>query len=302
MAARALPNLLVIGAMKCGTSSLHRYLGLHPEIAMSGAKELNFFLPAEADRAGPLLGERSSASRGLDWYASQFDASAPVRGESSVAYSFPWFGGVADAIAATLEEPRLIYVVRDPIERMLSHRDQFAARDRRPIDAALLDPEGPYLRASSYATALAPFLERFGTDRLHMIEQARLRDDRDAVLAETFAFCGVDPTFTSPRTAGETNVSTGKGTAYRLAERARSSRAGSKVATRLPRSVRARAESMLRRDEGGDDAARRLDPDLRKRLLEILEPEIAGLERISGWNLDRWRGCHPSSSRPGSRG
>jgi hypothetical protein len=39
----ALPNLIVIGAQKCGTSSLHYYLDLHPEIEMSSPKELNFF-------------------------------------------------------------------------------------------------------------------------------------------------------------------------------------------------------------------------------------------------------------------
>ncbi|HSI79610.1 MAG TPA: hypothetical protein VK919_03060, partial [Solirubrobacterales bacterium] len=41
--AGALPNLIVIGAQKCGTSALHFYLGLHPQIAMSQTKELNFF-------------------------------------------------------------------------------------------------------------------------------------------------------------------------------------------------------------------------------------------------------------------
>jgi hypothetical protein len=286
--ATSLPNLLVIGAMKCGTSSLHRYLGLHPEIAMSREKELNFFLPANSERIGPLLGERSSAARGTAWYAERFDPHAPVRGESSVAYSFPWFDGVAKRIAETLGSPRLIYVVREPIARMLSHRDQFSDRDRRPLAEALLDAEGPYLRASSYAAALAPFLEHIGRERLLLVDQERLRSDRDAVLAEVFSFCGVDPTFASPLTAAETNVSADKGAAYRLAERARSSRAGSAAATRLPPNLRSRAERMLRRDPRGA-AGEQLDPDLRRRLLDILEPEIAELERISGWDLDRWR-------------
>jgi len=39
-----LPNLVIIGAMKCGTTSLHHYLNLHPEISMSKQKELDFFL------------------------------------------------------------------------------------------------------------------------------------------------------------------------------------------------------------------------------------------------------------------
>ena len=42
-----LPNLIIIGAMKCGTTALHRYLGLHPDVAMSEPKELNFFCGPE---------------------------------------------------------------------------------------------------------------------------------------------------------------------------------------------------------------------------------------------------------------
>lgn len=287
-----LPNLLVIGAMKCGTSSLHRYLGLHPEIAMSAAKELNFFLPEDANEArsgaAGLLGEPSTAARGIEWYESRFEP-APIRGESSVAYSFPWFGDVAEAISATLGSPRLIYVVRDPIERMVSHRDQFAARDRRPAAAALADPDGPYLQASSYATALAPFLERFDRERLLVLDQARLRDEREAALEETFAFLGVDRGFRSPGFGEETNVRGGKGRGYRAAERLRSSRRGAAVAARMPPSVRARAERALRRKRGGGAPAEPLSAALEARLLELLEPEIAGLERITGWDLDRWR-------------
>ena len=58
----ALPNLVVIGAQKCGTSGLHYQLGLHPEIWMSRPKELNFFI------------EERSWSRGEDWYRAYFDA------------------------------------------------------------------------------------------------------------------------------------------------------------------------------------------------------------------------------------
>jgi hypothetical protein len=67
----ALPNLLILGAQKCGTSGLHYYLGLHPEVSMSKPKELNFFI------------EERNWTRGTDWYKRHFDASATVRGESS---------------------------------------------------------------------------------------------------------------------------------------------------------------------------------------------------------------------------
>ncbi len=67
----ALPNLIIVGGLKCGTTSIHHYLGLHPEVQMSKPKELNFFV------------EELNWDLGLDWYASRFDGRSAVRGESS---------------------------------------------------------------------------------------------------------------------------------------------------------------------------------------------------------------------------
>ena len=107
----ALPNLIVIGGLKCGTTSLHHYLNLHPEITMSRPKDLNFFVRELNWELGP------------EWYASHFDRASPVRGETSPHYTnLPRFEGVAERMRELLgAETRIIYVVRDPIERMLSH-------------------------------------------------------------------------------------------------------------------------------------------------------------------------------------
>ena len=105
-----LPNLIIIGGLKCGTTSIHHYLGLHPEIQMSKPKELNFFV------------EELNWDLGLDWYASRFDDRFKVRGESSPHYTnLPRFDGVAERIHANCPDARLLYMVRDPIKRILSH-------------------------------------------------------------------------------------------------------------------------------------------------------------------------------------
>jgi hypothetical protein len=107
----ALPSLIVIGAQKCGTSSLHAYLDAHPEIAMSTPKELDFF-------GGPGF---ANWERGVDWYRAQFDPEAPVRGESSPSYTaYPFVVGTPERIHALVPGAKLIYMVRDPIERLLS--------------------------------------------------------------------------------------------------------------------------------------------------------------------------------------
>lgn len=102
----ALPNLVVIGAMKCGTTSLHHYLDVHPDIAMSQAKELNFFFGDDADGESGDAEVRSwhngNWHRGVEWYAAQFDAGAPVRGEASPGYTSPAHPEVAGRMAAII--------------------------------------------------------------------------------------------------------------------------------------------------------------------------------------------------------
>jgi hypothetical protein len=293
--AATLPNLLVIGAMKCGTSSLHHYLGQHPEIAMSAPKEPNFLLPAEPEppaKAGTLdralMRERSSVERGVGWYRDRFGPGTPIRGESSVAYSFPWFPQVAARAAELLGRPRLIYLVRDPVERALSHHAQLAARDGRSAAEALSAPGNPYIEASRYRTALEPFLGRFGGDRLLVLRQDDLLERREATMRRVFEFLGVDPEFSSPGFDQERNRTAGKGRLYRLAERARATRAGVALAAVVPPRVRASVERRLARG-GGAATPPVLDPSQHRDLLDRLEPETAGIEALTGWDLRAWR-------------
>lgn len=291
----ALPNLLVIGAMKCGTSSLHDYLGLHPEIAMSASKELNFFLgeqPEPAVPVGPeglaLLRERSTAGRGISWYSSQL-ADAPVRGETSVAYSFPWYPGVARRAAAALGEARVIYLVRDPLERIGSHHAQFSHRDPRPLEQALREPGNPYLEASRYATAVEPFIEAFGRDSVLIVDAGSLLDEREATLAEVFRFLGVAADRIPAGTGRLRNVTASKGGAYALAERLRSTRPGAAVAARTPRRLRTAAERLLAGNPDRRRTAPISDPAVAREVLARLEPEIERIEWLTGWDLARWR-------------
>ena len=98
---------------------------------MSRPKELNFFVTELNWELGP------------EWYASHFDRSVPVRGESSPHYTnLPRFGGVAGRMRKLLGEARVIYMVRDPIDRILSHylHNVGGGYESRPLAAALSNP------------------------------------------------------------------------------------------------------------------------------------------------------------------
>ena len=111
--AGTLPNLIVIGTQKGETSSLHYYLSLHPQICMSREKELNFFI-SERDW--------SNWKRGVEWYKKKFIGKAQIYGESSPNYTnYPRYDQVPKRMHSIVPEAKLVYILRDPIKRIISH-------------------------------------------------------------------------------------------------------------------------------------------------------------------------------------
>jgi len=185
-----LPNAVIIGAQKCGTSALHYYLGLHPEIFMSAEKELHFFVAEQNWR------------RGIEWYKKQFQCSGKryrIYGESTPAYSrYPLFKGVAERMASLVPDAKLIYLVRDPIDRAIAqYQMEFAKRrENRPIVSALQPCENNlYVAPSLYAAQLDQFLRFYRPEQVLIVPQSDLLSDRKATLMRIFSFLEVDTTF-----------------------------------------------------------------------------------------------------------
>lgn len=185
-----LPNLVVIGAQKCGTTALHEYLDLHPEIAMSRPKELDFFV------------EQHNWRRGREWYEGHFAADTPIRGESSPSYTnYPEFRGVAERMSRLVPEARLIYLVGDPLKRIASHyvHNRAVGRGLPTIDAQLADLRNSvFLAHSLYHAQLRRFLRVFPESSILVVDQADLLARRRATLRRVFGFLGVAPDFDSP--------------------------------------------------------------------------------------------------------
>lgn len=179
-----LPNLIVIGASKCGTTSLHRYLDRHPQIAMSRDKELNFF-----------IAERNWA-KGVEWYASRFPAGTAVRGESSPGYTrAPYYAGVPGRMHGIVPDARLVYIVRDPVERIVSNWIHAVAQndETRPLAQAMHDDY--YIIRSLYWTQISAYLEHYPRSKILVIAMGDLASDRVATLRRVYAFLDVDPDF-----------------------------------------------------------------------------------------------------------
>lgn len=196
------PNLIILGAMKAGTTALHVALSRHPQIQMSEPKELNFFVSTtdvSPFRARELRGA-FGWERGADWYGSHFDPGVPVCGESSPNYTSPEHHGAAARMASHIPDAKLIFLTRDPISRSISHyrHNVLEGAERRPIDEALTDVESGYVVRSEYFRCLTPFLERFPREQVRVVAHERLRADPQATLGELYEFLEVDPEFWDP--------------------------------------------------------------------------------------------------------
>jgi hypothetical protein len=219
-----LPNFFIAGAPKAGTTSLYFYLRQHPQVYLSPVKEPGFFGAADMlsgpyrDQVLRYLDRHRAAIRSyldgpqtqqvryavLEWedYLKLFrDVQAETAvGEASVDYF--WQPSAPAAIRAKIPDARLIFMLRNPTEILLSRylaslwhgppatfRSWFLAAQASP------NPELVPLGPSRYATNLQRFLEAFGRDQMRMCLYEDYRTDPRSVLRDLFVFLSVDPDF-----------------------------------------------------------------------------------------------------------
>lgn len=226
------PNLFLIGAMKSGTTSLHELLAVHPEIAMSEPKEPCYFV--DAGLLKTLWPEmwRMAFWRSEAAYLAIFPDNPGARyvGESSTDYSKrPKIDGVVERIAAFNPDARFLYVMRDPIERTLSHywhMVEHRGETRAPLAAIIADPH--YIEVSHYADQLQPYIDRFGRERVHALTFEELTRAPQPTVRTVYAWLGVDAEFVPQGLRAAHNVTP---------ERVRQKRAGMGLLDRIRHSA-----------------------------------------------------------------
>ncbi|HET6570720.1 MAG TPA: sulfotransferase [Solirubrobacterales bacterium] len=278
-----LPNLIIVGGLKCGTTSIHHYLGLHPQIQMSKPKELNFFV------------EELNWDLGLDWYASRFDDRFEVRGESSPHYTnLPRFRGVPERIKANCPDARLIYMVRDPIKRILSHwvHATGAGYETRELVPTLSEPDSSYIHRSQYWMQLQPYLELFEREQIEVIAQEELQREREQTMRKAFRFAGVDESFTSEQFDREWEKSSAKqGDKYQVMEKLvklPGLRSFDRNFDRLPESMRWIVEKVVHDPEKPPAPKPELPDELFETLRGRFGADVAALQDFAGREFAGW--------------
>jgi hypothetical protein len=275
---RSLPNLVVIGGAKCGTTSLHAYLGLHPQIFMSRQKEVQFFT--------------KHFEKGVAWYAAHFRAGRehPVRGEASPQYTcYPRITDVPERLHAVVPDAKLVYLVRDPFARLRSHVVFMASGRQVASMDALLDPfeTNPYVAQSRQAWQLERYLAVYPPERILVLAAEDLRDARRATLAAVFRFLEVEA-FDSPEYDAELNATEVArregGVASRLIHAAAALRPGRFVPARYGLPIRNRALRLFSHPV----APPAMSQALESRLRDLFAADTARLRRLTGLPLDGW--------------
>jgi hypothetical protein len=177
-----LPNFLVVGAAKAGTTWLHACCDEHPEVFVPALKEINYF--------------SRQYHQGLDWYASFFRAAGAAKAVGEISPSYLVTPEVPSRIQAWNPAVRLLFVLRDPIERAYSHYCMLlraGAVGERPEE--VLTGDHRLVIEGLYSNHLQRFLECFSWSQICVLIYEDLRRDSIGFLRQAFGFLGVDPEF-----------------------------------------------------------------------------------------------------------
>ena len=261
-------DFLIIGAMKAATSTLYVQLSRQPGIFMPEPKEPNFF------------SDDPVYDRGLGWYESLF-AGAPaggLRGEASTHYTkLPTYPKAVERIRRHLPGVRLIYVMRDPIERLVSQyiHEWTQGVISGTLEAAF-DTHPELVAYSRYAMQIEPYLDTFGAEAVLPVFSEALRTRPQEELERIATFLGYDRPVRWDGGLDDQNVSARRMRRSPLRDAIVEAPVLRTIRRRLvPQAVRNRIKAlwtMRRRPE--------LLPSRRAWLAEIFDEDLA---RLGGW-------------------
>lgn len=198
-----LPNAMIIGVQKGGTTTLHNLLDRHADI---------FFPKPPVPQEIHFFDIEANFSKGLDWYRDLFKGQA---GEAVVAQTSPlylYLPEAAERIRATIPDCRFIVTLRDPVERAHSHywhevrwgfetlpmMEALHAEPDRIREGAYGKRNFSYVDRGRYDEQLQRYRTLFSPEQLLVLNQGDLRSDPEGVARQCAIFLGVDPSGFEP--------------------------------------------------------------------------------------------------------
>jgi hypothetical protein len=217
---RVLPDFVIVGAQKAGTTSLYAYLAALPDVLPAASKEVHFFDTCTWS-AGPTAYRANFPFKAHLWLASRLRRRRVITGEATPYYLY--HPVVAERLAATAPHAKIVILLRDPVERTLSHywHEVRGGRESLPLEealqaeqarlrgraAALVGGKSPcenvehrnfsYQDRSRYAPQVSRYLELFGASQVLVLRSEDLFRDDPRVKARLADFLDL-PELTRP--------------------------------------------------------------------------------------------------------
>jgi hypothetical protein len=290
------PNFLIVGAPKCGTTAMWRYLGAHPEIWMCPRKDMHYF-------GSDLNFKRRDRFTEEEYLAFFEEAGGRAVGEASVWYLYS--KKAAEEIHRFDPSMKIIVMLREPVSLMYAHYTQMrynglgdedqtsfqAALDREEARAEGWDlPEGTplpeallYRRIATLSGQIMRYYEVFPPEQIHIVLQDDMKRDMAGTYRKTLDFLGVDPGFETDFKRVNTHKTI---RSERLRSLVRATPAAFK--DMLPRGMRMQFRQLMRRFNSKHGNREPLGAELKGRLREDFRDEIATLADLIGRDLGDW--------------
>ena len=265
-----LPDFMIIGAMKSATSTLHNQLSAQPGIFMSTPKEPNFF------------SDDDIYNRGLNWYAGLFNDAKPgdICGESSTHYTkLPDYPHTIARLKSAVPQPKLIYVMRHPIDRLISHYMHQWSEGVISCDInRAIDRYPELINYSCYGMQLQPYLQAFGSDSLLLLQFDDLKKNQHKTLERIGIFLGIKQQLHWVDSLSQDNVSARRIRRFPGYELLVNARPMAWIRKNLvPQSVRDRIKKKLSMQQRPEIA-----PDQYQRLVDIFDKDLKILSNCLG--------------------
>lgn len=268
-------DFMIIGAQKCGTSTLAEILSGHPSIVSCKKKEPHFFSSCSDWRAE------------LDEYEELFDATeGSLLFEASTTYTFSPLRNVEiwQDIYEYNPEMKFLYLVRNPLDRIVSNYMHMYERGYTDLSIEeSVKKNRVYIDVSRYATQIRPFISRFGRENVLLLHFEEFVERRDAVLQRVANFLKIDFDQFGTFSDVHANRSVGGGKRHhRYDDPSLPLRVLRKLAPPL-------WERLIRPPDRKFATRPSLPPPYKRMILNQLELDISELERLLGKNLNSWR-------------
>ena len=301
-----LPDFLVVGAPKAGTTALHAALALHPELFLSRVKEPKYYLCGDSPPPGYRGPGDAHSNREWIWQRQRYlDLFEGADENQQAGESTPFYLYNRDArrrIASDLPEARLVCVLRDPVDRAYSNWQHLwvdglepcsdileaCRREQERIEAGWA-PFWHYRSLGMYGRQIADLFEHFPREQVHLLRYRDLVEEPHKTLNEVCRFLGVSEDLLTEIPSGNSRPFVTPSVRTRVLGPV--VRAGARAGQFLPPQAWRRVSRPLidQLHHRGDPARPKLTQEQRVALRRPFLEDIALLEEVTGESYDDWR-------------